>query len=183
MKIINQKSKMRFLVLLLIICSFTWTINAVGDLSKPSRNFRIGDNYRVWYRYNGNTGYFTCVIEFYRPRDWFMIGWGTSETDIDSWVFQIDGNEVHVSDRYWGRTSLPRTDRSLGGRNDLERLGYLVERDKTTVKIRRRLNTHDRWDKVIRTGERAIYWAFGSDSRLSERNLRRGRVFRRIRAD
>jgi len=171
---------MRLLTLLLIISSFAWTINAWGDVSRPSRDsFTMnGTNFRVWYRYNYNTGYYVALIEFNRPGDWFMVGWGNTDDDVDAWVFQLDGNRVLSSDRYWGNTRLPVRDVALGGTYDLQLLGYLVQRNRTLVKIRRRINTGDRYDKVL-TRVRYTYWAWGQGPRLTTDGLQRGRVVRR----
>jgi len=172
---------MKLFTLLSIICSFTCITNVACDINKPSKNFKIGNDFRIWYKYNTNTGYFVAVIECYHPKDWFMIGWGHSENDIDSWVFEIDGKRVLASDRYWGdNMNLPRRDVALGGRGNLQLQGYKVGKDKTTVKVRRKFNTRDKYDKVIRPGDQDIYWAYGSDSCISEKGLEKGSVFRRI---
>jgi len=129
-----------------------------------------------------------------------MIGWGNSENDIDSWVFEIqdvndnsysadkddvedvDGQdrEVVAIDSYWGQDmDLPEPDIDLGGRDNLELLGYLIEDDKTTVKIRRKIsNTGDKYDKDL-TYVEYIYWAWGEGPGLTAQGLQRGRVVRR----
>ncbi len=92
------------------------------------------------------------------------------------WVFQVNGNTVIPSDRYWGNTNLSATDVSLGGTNNIQMLGYLVETGKTTVKFRRPLVTGDKYDKNIAPGIQNIYWAYGTSSAISQLGLKRGRV-------
>ena len=177
---------MRFLILALIICSFTWTINADGDLRKPSKqSFKIGKDFKIWDRYYTKNGYYIAVIEFSHPWDWFMIGWGITDTIIDSWVFRIDTDHiVTATDSYWPEDKdRPSSDAKLGGTDDLELLGYLVEDDKTTVKIRRKLRTGDKYDKALKKADSVIYWAFSEqppgEADFAPGGLQRGRVVRR----
>jgi len=160
---------MRIIALVIILCSLANCINAAGDLRKPKRSFTIDNHFKVWYEINTKAGTFTAVIECYHPRVWFGLGLGTRMLGADITVLQIRGNTVDVSDRRGPNHAMPQTDVSLGGKNDVTRLGYEVTDSKTTVKIRRRLNTGDTTagDKVIKAGPTDFIWAYGSGPDLA----------------
>lgn len=44
--------------------------------------------------------------------------------DADLWVFEIDSNMIIGNDCYSSDRKKPPTDASLGGRNDIEILGF-----------------------------------------------------------
>lgn len=105
-------------------------------------------------------------IIFRKPEEFFALGLGKTFFHEDVWIFKIIGNKVFVEDAYFIERFKPLSDVELGGTDDLKLLGYQIRSDFVVVKINRALNTHDKYDKVIKPGTMDFVWAFGKEYSL-----------------
>lgn len=61
-----------------------------------------------------------------------------------------------------------------GGTNDIITVGGIEKDGITTVEFKRKLNTGDSKDKVIRLGDNKILWATGNSDTITEKHAARG---------
>jgi len=75
----------------------------------------------------------------------------------------VFSNKIVALDAYFVELNKPVEDVALGGKDDINLLGFEIHYDHVMVKINRALNTHDKYDDPIRPGIMDLMWTFGDD--------------------
>jgi hypothetical protein len=81
--------------------------------------------------------------------------------DSDIILVTISNSQLVLSDHYSNKYGPSSADTSLGGSNDLVLLGQSIANNEKTVKFKRKLNTGDKYDKVVVYGKMDMIWARG----------------------
>jgi len=134
-----------------------------NDISYPSQAFAISTLFDIYYEFQPPAN-ITMLIKFNVPGQYFSIGLGDSMFGSDMWVFELEGSKIKATDTYGVGNTYPALDTDMGGKNSLEILGYEVTPAYSLVKFTRELNTHDRYDMVIKNGSNPIIWATAPSS-------------------
>jgi hypothetical protein len=137
-----------------------------GDVTLPDNKVSLGD--KITFHYEIGDSDITAGIVFTQANTFFGVGFGTGMIGADMWIFQIDGSAVTAGDYMATEHAKPSSDVAQGGTNDVTVLGYNIEADKTTVKVKRALNTGDSKDKVIKAGSTSMVWAYAGTSMCSD---------------
>jgi len=82
----------------------------------------------------------------------------------DIWVFEVSGSKIKTTDCFGVGNTAPALDTDMGGKNNLEVLGYEVTPSYSLVKFTRALKTGDPNDVNIRNGSNPIIWATAPSS-------------------
>jgi hypothetical protein len=136
--------------------------NNYGDISLPASSFSYGKGFDIHYQFERNNS-ITLGIIFKRSDKFFALSFGKKRLHTDVWIFRVYPNKVIAEDAYFIELNKPVDDVALGGKNDINLLGYNIRPDHVVVKINRALNTHDKYDDVIKPGIMDLMWTFGED--------------------
>ena len=114
------------------------------------------------------------AIKFNVPDQYFAIGFGSSMSGSDIWVFEIVDSAISASDRVGIGYTTPPLDTAQGGEDNLEVLGYEITSSYSLVKVTRALDTGDSNDAVISPGSTTLIWATASSPTLAYHGTSRG---------
>jgi len=114
------------------------------------------------------------AIKFNVPDQYFAIGFGSSMSGSDIWVFEIVNSAISASDRVGIGYTTPPLDTAQGGEDNLQVLGYEITSSYSLVKITRVLDTGDSNDAVISPGSTTLIWATASSPTLAYHGTSRG---------
>ena len=111
-----------------------------------------------------------------RNKGYFAIGFGSSMTKSDMIIFQINGkNEIYSGDYYSHTEEKPKTDKELGGKNNIHLLNSFIKDEIHYVHFRRKLDTGDKNDYVISEKLTPMIYAFSKTVKtLSYHGINRG---------
>mgnify|MGYP000846909988 FL=1 len=135
-----------------------------GDLSLPSKKVSLKKGYTLHFDFLNDT--FIGLIEFNISNGFFGLGFGTNMTNADIIAFETNNNEITVTDRWSKEHGKPSLDTELGGTNDVTRLGYELSGGVSKVKFSRKMNTGDKYDKVIVNGENDMIFSYSTTSKV-----------------
>jgi len=143
--------------LLFVASAFT---AAVGDISLPKLSLSVTPYFHIFYEVDSTASNITIAVRLDKPNQYFALGFGSSMTNSDMWIFEIVNGAVVASDSWSTKHAPPAKDTTLdGGRDDIYVLGYEVTESFTTVKVTRALKTSDKWDTVIDIKTTPLIWS------------------------
>lgn len=132
-------------------------------LYSPARQGYTGGVMTVSWKIDGD---YLCMALNGSTRGWLAIGFEPTEwmKDADMVLGYVDGSARVLDEYSTGNYGPHIEDAMLGGTDDILEYGGKSYGTHTVVEFKRRLDTGDRFDKVLRSGENvSIIWAM-SDS-------------------
>lgn len=134
--------------------------------SPPRQGYSGGDLVISWrndreYLYLGLDGSTDGWIAIgFEPLEWMK--------DADMIIATVQNGQVTALDEYCTGNYGPHLeDTVLGGKNDIEEFGGLERGARTTIELKRRLDTGDRFDKPFTPGGAvSIIWALSDDEEM-----------------
>lgn len=101
---------------------------------------------------------------------YFSIGFGTDMKNVDMIAIEKINGQIVVSDKWSKGDNEPPSDSSLGGKEDLERTGFAMKDEDgwSLVTFKRKLNTGDKYDYVIKQEKTTMELAFSSSPFFSD---------------
>jgi hypothetical protein len=156
-----------------INCTTESVIRTFGDITLPSSSFSVGKGFDIHYQFEKNNS-ITMGLIFQMPQRYFALGFGKRLMNCDMWIFEIFNDKLIMDDYFFLDNDRPYKDVELGGKNDLIPLGYQIRDEYVIVKLNRALNTNDKYDKVLKSGELDLIWAFGDDPATMTKSSEQG---------
>lgn len=138
------------------------------------RNSRSFDSYELWWTADEANLYVAVKAE---TQGWLAIGFDPESKmkDADIVIGYIKDGKLTISDQYSAGQFGPHLpDVDQGGSDDILASAGKSEGGFTTIEFKRKLDTGDRFDKVLGKGTHKIIWAYGSDPIFTLKHTTRG---------
>ncbi len=151
----------------------TWKADGVITPGEYQKN-RTYNNYEVHW---SSDSQYACFAIKAKTTGWVAIGF-----DPESFMKNADIVEGFVSDGKVTVLDMFSTgdfgphpqDIQQGGTNDILESGGAEENGFTVIEFKRKIDTGDKFDKVLGKGTHKIIWAFGSDDQATVKHSGRG---------
>ena len=145
-----------------------------GDTSALPYFATLETGYIFNFGYTPDSSSIVIRLVFSESAGWFAIGFGSSMSDADMIVCIPGSGTISCSDYYSTSQTTPSMDTTLGGTDDITLLGYDMSSGTTTVKIQRKLDTGDTYDKAIVQGPNSMIWAYSPSTTFIQHSSKSG---------
>ena len=137
----------------------------------------VAHKFNLFWNFENDSVVF--LIEFFDKANslWFGLGFGgfaMNNTDM-VWFEIHDANEIYSFDGWSKGPGRPAADKSLGGTDDIELLGFRRLDGTNLIKFRRKVNTGDKYDALIERRPMNMSFAWGSSSSMNYHRMSRGK--------
>lgn len=170
---------MKMFLLPLIIVGIS--ILGAQSLSLPKHSEAFHPDLTFFYEFEKDNT-ITMAVKF-RNFGWVGVGFGVDMLDLDIITIEQPNGATKVYDRSAIEFDYPQEDtKKAGGTNDVTLVESKTEGLWRIVTFKRKLNTGDKWDHVIKAGPTQMAWAAGFPSTL-EKHTSVGKVTVNLKSD
>lgn len=138
------------------------------------QNSRVFNNFELYWSSDDQFVYFAMKA---KTGGWIAIGFDPVSLMKNSDIIEgyVSDGKVTVLDMYSTGDFGPHPpDIQLGGTNDIIESGGTEEDGYTVIEFKRKIDTGDKFDKVLGKGTHKIIWAVGPDDQATIRHSVRG---------
>jgi len=122
-----------------------------ADIQLPGNSFAPFDTFQVYYQWTTDPTQTDSIDLYfvYPGQHWVGFGFGTQMKGADIITVEFINGQVVVTDRQGAGHSLPPSDISLGGTNDVQLVEYSSNSTINVIHVTRKLVTGDSLDFVL----------------------------------
>ncbi|MFA5078762.1 MAG: DOMON domain-containing protein [Dehalococcoidia bacterium] len=138
------------------------------------RNSRPFDGYDLWWTSDDTYIYIGMKA---KTQGWVAVGFDPESMMKDADIVQgfVKDGALSIADQYsTGQFGPHKPDVEQGGTDDILASGGKSDGGFTTIEFKRKLDTGDRFDKVLGKGTHKVIWAYGSDPQFTLKHASRG---------
>lgn len=103
----------------------------------------------------------------YNRKGHFSIGFGDNMKKVDMITIEKQNENLILTDRWSIEDDTPLEDNQFGGKNDLELTYFNIKNEEKTICFKRKLDTGDKFDHIIKKEKTIITYAFSDSDFLS----------------
>lgn len=145
---------------------FFQTISSIPLLDDLSHSTYLAPHLTLYWRFSSDNEFIDLALQYNR-KGHFSIGFGDDMKKVDMITIEKENENLILTDRWSIRDEIPLEDKQFGGKNDLELTYFNVKNEEKTICFRRKLDTGDKFDHIIKKEKTIITYAFSDNDFLS----------------